>query len=100
MSILFNRSPKNNRLVAPLDQGKRLTEKKAVISERARSVFRVLGLYSVACFAFEIGKFGTKEPGIKLSIRYFTILKLWLATIFWSSKAVIMNSMVKVSKSF
>ena len=33
-----------------------------MIFERARDVFQALALHSVACIAFEFGKFGTKVP--------------------------------------
>ena len=41
---------------------------KAVIFEfeRARGVFRSLTLHSVACIAFEFGKFETEMPGLTI----------------------------------
>ena len=57
----------NQKLVATLDRGKRQPEdvfSKAVIFEIARDVSErsLCTPHSVACIAFEFGKFGTKVP--------------------------------------
>ena len=66
--ILCSRSPKSKTLVAPLDRGEKYTGNcapKAVISDtdsdmKGPEVFSgALALHSVACIAFEFGKFGT-----------------------------------------